>query len=287
MGGMHALEWPLCTPAGYVKNIVPIATSAYQGAWGISWSETQDCAIRADATFNNGWYHPLPECQPRGGLGVARMAAMLTYRSSQSFESRFGRRATSSSYRKTTSTAFPSPPLSDTELAATTIECTDEASNAVCFSAQTYLQYQADKFLDRFDANCYLHLMAKMNTHNVSRDRDCDDELDQVPTDTTLKHIFNAIPRSALVIGVQSDLLFPLQQQITIAQCLPEAKFVALESNDGHDGFLLDFENLNQIISAHLRERCAWLYEGPVLQIEEDQNYVVDRVFGEAESMVC
>jgi homoserine O-acetyltransferase len=40
MGGMHTLEWPLCTPPGYVKNIIPIATSAYQGAWGISWGET-------------------------------------------------------------------------------------------------------------------------------------------------------------------------------------------------------------------------------------------------------
>jgi homoserine O-acetyltransferase/O-succinyltransferase len=287
MGGMHALEWPLCTPSDYVKNIIPIATSAYQGAWGISWSETQDRAIRADATFNNGWYHPIPACQPRSGLGVARMAAMLTYRSSQSFESRFGRRATSVAYRQTKSTAFPSPPLSETGIAATTAECLDETPDAVCFSAQTYLQYQADKFLDRFDANCYLHLMAKMNTHNVSRGRDCEDELDQVPTETTLQHIFSAIPKSALVIGVQSDLLFPLRQQIAIAQCLPGATFIALESNDGHDGFLLEFENLNQIISTHLRARCAWLYEGPILQIEEDQLYVVDSVFGEAESIVC
>jgi homoserine O-acetyltransferase len=287
MGGMHTLKWPLCTPPEYVKNLIPIATSAYQGAWGISWSETQDRAIRADAAFNGGWYHPIPECQPRQGLGVARMIGMLTYRSSESFEARFGRRTTSSAKPRTTN-ARPSPPLLETKITALNAEGFDEKPRAGCFSAQAYLQYQGDKFLDRFDANCYLHLLAKMNTHDVSRGRDCDSDLDQAPTYEHLKHIFKAVPNAALVIGVQSDLLFPLQQQISIAQCLPKAKFVALESNDGHDGFLLEFTNLNQIIMAHLKSRCAWLYEEPALLTEEDQKgHPMDSIFGEVESIQC
>ncbi|KAI8807785.1 Alpha/Beta hydrolase protein [Cladochytrium replicatum] len=107
MGGMQCLEWAFFGPE-YVKNIVPIATSARHSAWGISWGEAQRQAIFSDPDYNDGYYtrdqvHPsqniiVPNClysflrAPLRGLAAARMTALLTYRSRNSFESRFGRK---------------------------------------------------------------------------------------------------------------------------------------------------------------------------------------------------
>ncbi len=112
MGGMTTLEWPLNTPPGYVRHIVPLATSARYSAWGISWGEAQRQSIYSDPAYEDGYYchekegesrdadQPFEERrrrmearQPTSGLAAARMAALLTYRSRDSFESRFGRKA--------------------------------------------------------------------------------------------------------------------------------------------------------------------------------------------------
>lgn len=284
MGGMHTLEWPLCTPPGYVKNIIPIATSSYQGAWGISWGETQREAIYADAAFRDGWYDPTPEGQPRSGLGTARMIGMLTYRSFDSFEARFGREIAAPIKRQVAVDALPTPPLSET--GSTSSDAGEQAQGVTHsrFSAQNYLQYQADKFLKRFDANCYVHLTKKMDTHDVARDRGHLGNEHVKPSQNTLTSALGIVPDGALVIGVQTDLLFPLQQQIELAQYLPKAKFIALHSGDGHDGFLLEFDKLNRIISEHLQKRCAWAYKG-MTQIlgDEEEVMVVNSVFGAAE----
>ena len=89
LGGTGTLEWPLYTPSDYAKTIIPIITSSYQRARGIVWNETQREAIGADAAFKHGWYKAHPSQQPIHELGAARMMAMLTYRSNQSFENRF------------------------------------------------------------------------------------------------------------------------------------------------------------------------------------------------------
>ena len=90
MGGMAVLEWPLCTPPGFVKRIIPIATSARHSAWCISWGEAQRQSIYSDPAYEDGYYTPGKE--PSAGLAAARMAALLTYRTRDSFESRFGRK---------------------------------------------------------------------------------------------------------------------------------------------------------------------------------------------------
>ncbi|EFP77775.2 homoserine O-acetyltransferase [Puccinia graminis f. sp. tritici CRL 75-36-700-3] len=90
MGGMTCLEWPLCTPPGYVLNIVPIATCPRHSAWGISWGEAQRQSIYSDPKYCDGYYEQ--DDPPAIGLAAARMAALLTYRSRDSFESRFGRK---------------------------------------------------------------------------------------------------------------------------------------------------------------------------------------------------
>ena len=89
MGGMAALEWPLCCPKGYVQHLIALATSARHSAWCISWGEAQRQSIYSDPLYEDGFY----SAQPASGLAAARMSALLTYRSRDSFESRFGRKA--------------------------------------------------------------------------------------------------------------------------------------------------------------------------------------------------
>ena len=99
MGGMTTLEWPLNSPPGFVRHIIPLATSARHSAWCISWGEAQRQSIYSDPDYGDGYYYITPDGsvdltqQPLRGLGAARMAALLTYRSRDSFESRFGRRS--------------------------------------------------------------------------------------------------------------------------------------------------------------------------------------------------
>lgn len=112
MGGMTCLEYALNTPPGFVKHIIPIATSARHSAWCISWGEAQRQSIYSDPAYDDGYYcyeeldeipgaeqdseerqRRLEERQPTRGLAAARMAALLTYRSRDSFESRFGRKS--------------------------------------------------------------------------------------------------------------------------------------------------------------------------------------------------
>lgn len=190
MGGFSTLEWPLCTSQGYVKTIIAITTSAYHSAWGISWGEAQRQCIYADAAYNNGLYSPVPTGQPAQGLGAARMIGMLTYRSYASFDKRFGRRSASrqqdtEAWGKNATLPTPSPSetgsassidhTADTGRDAKRTKLDTEAKRITspyemkpetippAYAAQSYIQYQAAKFLKRFDANCYIALTTKMD----------------------------------------------------------------------------------------------------------------------------
>ncbi|CAK7236577.1 L-homoserine-O-acetyltransferase [Sporothrix curviconia] len=236
MGGMTTLEWPLCTPPGYVRHIVPIATAADHSAWGISWAETQRQCIYSDHRFNEGHYDPIPGGQPAAGLAAARMIAMLTYRSCVSFDSRFGRKAPSLGLRQKSSV--------------------QKKGTDVAFSAQGYLHYQGEKFVGRFDANCYLHLMNKMDGHDVSAGRAAAGNDDG----TALGRVLGCVPPGALVIGIATDALFLPSQQERLAAHLPGATLEIVDSPDGHDGFLLEFDQLNNLIRQKLRSSVPEFY---------------------------
>ena len=308
MGGMLTLEWPLCTPEGYIKTIIAITTSSFQSAWGISWNEAQRQAIMADAHFKDGWYDPLPSGQPVQGLGAARMVAMLTYRSAESFESRFHRKPAKSVPQKNSQqeeTGLPTPSPSDAGLdlpiegdsqnvdeqtSSSPEKHTCRRSSSVPqYAAQSYMQYQAEKFLNRFDANCYISMSYKMDSHDVSRGRvpHKAGSHNAGPTIDELKAAMSKIPPRSLVISIETDVLFRNEHQLQLAESLPNARFVNLESPDGHDGFLLEFEALAAIVVEHLRERIPWAYEGeaeaeaPREGAASDE--VISSVFGEAE----
>jgi homoserine O-acetyltransferase len=179
---------------------------------------------------------------------------------------------------------LPTPPPSDSE-----DNSNQEHVAPIIFSAQSYMQYQADKFLKRFDANCYIHLTKKMDSHDIAHGRLSlsDSQPSYPPSEEHLQSVLSTVPPKALVVSVETDVLFTPQQQLELARCLPDAKFVALDSPDGHDGFLLEFETLNRVIREHLQSRCPWIYESEIVVDAEptEKCEVVSSIFGEAETV--
>ncbi len=200
LGGMQVLEWALSYPE-MVDVIVPIAISARHSAWAIGLSEAQRQAICADPRWRGGRYDAGDP--PLAGLSAARMMAMCTYRHKWSFEERFGRRP----------------------------------QTANLFAMESYLRYQGQQFVDRFDAATYVALTRAMDTHDVARARgDLDDVLRTVRTPT-------------LVVSIDSDVLYLPDEQEVIARGIPGARLVRLPSQDGHDAFLIDVDWLSDVVA--------------------------------------
>ncbi|KAJ8524267.1 hypothetical protein ON010_g16852 [Phytophthora cinnamomi] len=110
------------------------------------------------------------------------------------------------------------------------------------YVVQSYLEYQGEKFLSRFDVNSYLALLHMMDTHDVGRGRG------------GLQKALASLSQPALVIGIDSDVLYPLEEQQQIADGLPNAQFAALSSPHGHDGFLLGQEEISALTKRFLAE---------------------------------
>lgn len=290
LGGMFVLEWAYFGK-DYVRCIVPIATSSRHSAWGISWGEAQRQSIYADPKYEDGYYDFSDP--PSTGLGAARMAALLTYRSRNSFETRFGRNIPDPSRRQTISgNPAPSTPSEahfhmhndghkwkrtspsrqnsqegtprGPESAASGDETADSAdpqfhgprktngsltggnvmpTGSSYFSAQSYLRYQGQKFVKRFDSNCYIAMTRKLDTHDVSRGRTA-----------TIAGALALIEQPTLVLGIESDGLFTFAEQEELAEHIKNARLERIDSPEGHDAFLLQFEQVNHYILDFLRE---------------------------------
>lgn len=294
MGGMAVLEWPLCTPPGFVRRVIPLATSARHSAWCISWGEAQRQSIYSDPIYLDGYY----TSQPASGLAAARMSALLTYRSRDSFESRFGRRPQVDRHSKTwTLTPPASPKLTATPDDAVAVHndglrSSQPPSNAASppnvptskppiFSAQSYLRYQGEKFTARFDANCYIHITRKLDTHDVARGRvDGADEFG-------VAKVLATLPSRALIISIATDGLFTPYEQKEIAEHIPDAELVIIPSPDGHDGFLLEFERINTHVLQYLKREFPQYYTKDIEPVEEDFSVKKTSVFGEAEADIA
>lgn len=309
MGGMLVLEFAYFGK-DYVRSIIPIATSARYSAWGISWGEAQRQSIYSDPKYDDGYYSF--ENPPSSGLGAARMAALLTYRSRDSFESRFGRNTPDTSKKQNINTishsANPSHPSyehwaihnhghknarsprasrtnSATNIAhASAMQADLEFENASnpptppppetahtngkqngvahkksrmphYFSAQSYLRYQGEKFIKRFDANCYIAITRKLDTHDVSRHR-YPEGADPATFDpvSALQYALSLIEQPTLVLGIQSDGLFTFAEQQELAAHIPNATLKTIDSPEGHDAFLLEFEQVNSHLLGFLNE---------------------------------
>ncbi|HSD19939.1 MAG TPA: homoserine O-acetyltransferase [Anaeromyxobacter sp.] len=206
LGGMQALEWALCYPA-LVESVVFIASTARHSAWCIGLSEAQRQAIYADPRWRGGAYDPADP--PEAGLAAARMMAMLTYRSQPSFEQRFARR----------------PQTEDV------------------YAVESYLRYQGQLLVDRFDPATYVALTKAMDTHDVSRARGDFDE------------VLRSIRQPTLVVSIDSDVLYWPWEQRELASLVPNARLAVLDSPHGHDAFLIDVDRLSDMVAEFRGER--------------------------------
>lgn len=204
MGGMQAMEFAFSYP-GRVDGAVSIGAAAAQSAWGIAFSEPQRRAITGDPAFKRGRYQPGE--QPETGLATARMIAMISYRSYANFESRFARRNSEEGYE-----------------------------------AQSYLQHQGKKLVDRFDANSYLRLMDAMDSHDLARGRGERTE------------VLSSLTTPVLTVGISSDVLFPPAEVRDLAHSLPHGRYATLHASQGHDAFLIETGSLGQIINGFSEE---------------------------------
>ncbi|QHO69529.1 homoserine O-acetyltransferase MetX [Marisediminicola antarctica] len=205
MGGMHALEWAIEHPAR-VARVAVLAAPAFSSADQIAVNSVQLEAIRMDPAFAAGDYYDAADGDgPYRGLALARRMALLNYRSPGELNDRFERSWQSSL----------NPLGGDGK-----------------FAVESYLDFHGNKFTRRFDANSYLTLASAMSAHDVGRDRGgVDAALDRVTA-------------TSLVLGINSDRLFPVADQHVIARRLRSGisgrEPVVIDSPFGHDGFLIE-----------------------------------------------
>lgn len=202
MGGMQALE--LAIMDDRVRSAIPIAMGKAHTPWAIGISHVQRQAIYHDPNWKEGYYDA--ENPPSNGLATARMMAMLTYRAPTDYEAKFGRE-----------------PQADTD---------------DMFQVESYLNYQGQKLVDRFDANAYIILSKAMDKHDVAFGR------------KSYEKVLGNIDIPILVIGVDTDLLYPPAEQKELARLLKHGTYKEIESPHGHDAFLIEFDQLNEIITS-------------------------------------
>jgi homoserine O-acetyltransferase len=202
---MQALEWAMMYPE-LVARVIPIGCGLSHSAWAIGLNEAARRAIIDDADWNGGEY----TVQPARGLGLARMIAMISYRSPRSFQDKFGRALRPGVL----------PPL---------------------FEIESYLRHQAEKLVNRFDANTYLYITRAMDSHDVSRGRG-------QAYDAVRKN-----PVHCLAIGIHSDTLYPTNEQREIASTFPHGEYAEIDSPHGHDAFLIEYDQLNTTVRGFLQ----------------------------------
>ena len=213
MGGMTCLAYSMLYPE-MAESLVSISGSPRAAPFAIALRSLQREIIRSDPVWNNGRY--APEEEPVTGMRLARKLGMLTYRSSAELEHRFGRELIPDG--RQTGEPF-----------------------GIDFEVESYLEANANKFIGTFDANSYLYLSRAMDLFDVA------DHGGSV--EAGLGRIG---AHRALVIGVETDLLFPIDHQHRIAEGLRDGKreviFHALSSIQGHDAFLVDMDRFRPIL---------------------------------------
>ena len=203
LGGMRSLEWAIDHP-DRVESICTIGSSAVATGDQIGTASIQIRAIKSDPYFYGGDYYE-KERGPIEGMGIARRIAHLTYRTESEMDVRFGR-----------------------EL---------QGDDTGRYAVESYLDHQARKLAQRFDANTYIALTEAMNSHDVGRNRG------------GVVEALRAITIPVLVVSIDTDRLFPPRLQVEIADLVPQAKkLVTISSDFGHDGFLVESEAMTAAI---------------------------------------
>ena len=217
MGGMSALAYAILFPDD-VDTLVTISSAARATPFAIAIRSVQREAIRSDPEWKGGAY--VPPAAPVTGLRLARKLGLITYRSAAEWRQRFRRERTAER---------------------------DGGVFGIEFEVEAYLEMHARKFVGSFDANCYLYLSRSMDLFDVAEHGGS--------VEAGLARIQ---ARRTLVIGVTTDFLFPLDQQEEIATVLKnhgrDVQFTPLESIQGHDSFLVDFDRFAPVLAEFLAE---------------------------------
>ena len=213
MGGMLSLYWSVHYPKK-LKSAVVIASTTAQSAQAIAFSEVGRQVIIRDNNWNQGFYRD-KEVQ---GLSIARMMAHITYLSDESMRNKFGRHLQD---KKTPDFTF------DTE-----------------FQIESYLHHQGNKFLSQFDANSYLYMTKAMNYFDLSNEFG------------SLEKAFEKASASFLVVSFSSDWLYPsyMSKEMVKAMSIAnrDVSYVEIQTNFGHDAFLLEIEKISFICKPFL-----------------------------------
>jgi homoserine O-acetyltransferase len=223
MGGMQVLEWAASFPEK-VFAAIPIAAAAHHSAQNIAFNEVSRQAIFADPDFCNGRYWAEGKT-PSRGLAVARMMAHITYLSEEALTRKFG--------RKTRAGSGPQPASFFGEI----------------FEVESYLRHQGSTFVRRFDANAYLTVTRAMDWFDLAAEHGND-----------LSAAFAGTKTRFCLVSFSSDWLFPTAQSRAVARALNRAaanvSFVEIDSDKGHDAFLLDEPDFHRTIAGFL-SGCA------------------------------
>ena len=209
MAGMHALEMAIENSES-IGRLAVLAAPPFSTSDQIALNTVQLEAIRSDSNFAAGWYYDAkPGFGPHKGLALARRMALLNYRSPAELNERFGR----------TWQSQVSP-------------LTERGK----FAVESYLDFHGNKFVRRFDANSYITLVNAMNSHDVGRDRE------------SVESALSKITCKTLVLGLDSDRLFPLSGQKIIAEHISGelygGELQVIQSEFGHDGFLIEIQEV-------------------------------------------
>jgi len=218
MGGMTELAYAAMFPGSY-RHLIFISTGPRSLPFSTALRSLQREFITKDVDWNGGDYKVGHE--PVAGMRLARKLGMITYRSAEEWERRFGRERVPEE-RKTGD------------------------SFALDFEVEAYLEAHANKFIGQFDPNCYLYLSRASDLFDIAEHGgSVTAGLSRIKAD------------KILVMGVSTDLLFPLRQQLELAEGLKAAgndvSFVALDSIQGHDSFLVDMDRFRPVIHDFLR----------------------------------
>jgi len=218
LGGMQALQWAVSYPDN-VHSVMPIATTSMLSPQSIAFDWVGREAIMSDNNFKNGQY--TKDKLPEKGLAISRMLAHITYLSETGMREKFGRR----------------------------LQEMDEYNFDFTFNFQveSYLKYQGSQFVNRFDANSYLYITRAMDYFNLSNEFDAEGDLAKV---------LERASASFLIVSFSSDWLFPPYQSVEIVKalqkCRREVNYCEIQSDYGHDAFLLEDDVLGSIVQNFL-----------------------------------
>jgi len=224
MGGMQVLQWAAAYP-DRVQSAIPIASAARHSAQNIAFHEVGRQAVMADPAWHGGDYLA-HGTNPRAGLAVARMANHITYLSEAALHRKFGRNLQS---RERITYGFDAD-----------------------FQVESYLRHQGITFVDRFDANSYLYITRAMDYFDLAAEYG-----------GVLARAFTGTRTRFCVVSFTSDWLFPTSENRAIVHALNAAaanvSFVEVETDKGHDAFLLDepelFKTLRGFLSGAAEHR--------------------------------